>query len=254
MTPAIAASKFSYFLKKNSPTILTSSAVIGVIGTAYLSGKATIKAEEKTTKYEIFNGRQEKKTERIKTRVKLSWRFYIPTVISGATTITCILSANKVSNKRAIVAQAAFLMSDKAFNEYREEVAKKLGVSGEQAIRDKIAENKVSLNPPSDILISGPGNVLCCELYTGRYFSSDMERLRRSQNDLNERLINHDQASLSDFYYLLGIPYTTSSNDLGWTSSKLLKLEFSTVLTDDGRPCLAFEYNYIKPLYGSMLG
>jgi hypothetical protein len=111
-----------------------------------------------------------------------------------------------------------------------------------------MAEDRVTKNPPPEILVSGPGNVLCCEMWTGRYFTSDMESLRKAENELNARLLKHDYATLDDFYYLLKLPMTTSSGEAGWKSDKLMGLEFSTVLTPDGRPCLTFEYNYITSL------
>ncbi len=166
-------------------------------------------------------------------------------------TIACIVGTARVSNKRAAAAQAAFVLTERAYSEYRNKVIEEYGERKDQSLRDSIAEDRVKKNtPPSaDILITGPGNVLCCELHTGRYFSSDMETLRKAQNDLNSRLLGHDTCSLDDFYWLVGLNGTSNSGDLGWTSEKLMVLDFSTVLTEDGRPCLAFEYNYIKPTY-----
>jgi len=97
-------------------------------------------------------------------------------------------------------------------------------------------------------LMSGPGNVLCCELHTGRYFISDMESLRRAQNDINAKILKHDYATLDDLYYILGLKTTSTSGNLGWTSGRQLEMSYSTMLTEDNRPCITFEYNYIKPL------
>jgi len=81
-----------------------------------------------------------------------------------------------------------------------------------------------------------------------RYFACDIEKLRKTQNELNARLIKHDYATLDDFYYMLGLRQTTVSGTMGWTSDKMMELIFSTTLSDDGRPCLTFEYNYTKTL------
>jgi hypothetical protein len=76
-----------------------------------------------------------------------------------------------------------------------------------------------------------------------------MESLRRAENDINARLNHHDIASLDDWYDIIGMPPTAGSADRGWHSDKLLRVEFTSILTDDGRPCLAFTYNYTRPLY-----
>jgi hypothetical protein len=78
---------------------------------------------------------------------------------------------------------------------------------------------------------------------TGRYFNSDMETLRKAENDVNFRLVNELYVPICDFYYLIGLPYTSNSGQIGWTSGKLMNLEFTTTMSEDSRPCLAFEYN-----------
>ena len=75
-----------------------------------------------------------------------------------------------------------------------------------------------------------------------------MESLKKARNDINSRVMNHDYATLDDFYYIVGLAPSSIGGQLGWKSPKLMELEFSTVLSEDGRPCLAFDYNYTEPL------
>lgn len=243
--------KGTHTIKRNSPMIFSSTAIAGVASTAYLSGKASVQASDRIRTYERYDDYRNRK-EKLKAEAKLVWKLYIPTVASGAITIACIVGTTRVSNKRAAAAQAAFVITERAYSEYRNKVIEEYGARKDETIRDSIAEDRVKNNPPPAVLISGPGNVLCCEMHTGRYFTSDMETLRKAQNDLNARLLGHDSCSLDDFYWLIGLPGTSTSGDLGWNSNKMMELEFSTVLTDDGRPCLAFAYNYVKPIYDGM--
>jgi hypothetical protein len=184
--------------------------------------------------------------ERLKEDGKLIWKLYIPAGVSAVTTIACIVGANRIDAKKTLAAQTAFALTQRLYSDYRDKVVEEIGEHKDRSIRDKLAEDRVKKNPPpsQDILITGPGN----ELYTGRYFTSDMEKLQKSKNELNARLLAHDYATLDDWYYLVGLRGTTYSGELGWKSSKLMELTFSTVLTDDGRPCLAFEYNYMTSL------
>ncbi len=237
-------------LKRNSPAIFSSTAIVGVVSTAYLSGKATIQATNRIRTYEHYEEYRDRK-EKFKYEAGLVWKLYIPTVASGVVTIACIVGTTRVTNKRAAAAQAAFVLTERAYSEYRNKVIEEYGERKDQVLRDSVAEDRVKKAPPpsGEVLVTGPGNVLCCELHTGRYFASDMETLRKAQNDLNARLLGNDSCTLDDFYWLIGLNGVSTSGDLGWNSDKLLDLEFSTVLTEDGRPCLAFNYNYIKPLY-----
>ena len=75
-----------------------------------------------------------------------------------------------------------------------------------------------------------------------------METLKKAQNEVNARLLKHDYAYLSDFYQLIGLGHTSSADNFGWMSDRQMELEFSTTLADESRPCLAFEYNYLKML------
>ena len=117
------------------------------------------------------------------------------------------------------------------------------------SIRDEIAQDRVTKSPPTEVIITDRGDVLCCELYTGRYFRSEMETLRKAQNDINHEMISGSPyATLADFYYIVGLPVTSVSQNVGWDVDRIMELKFSTVLSDDDKPCLAFEYNYIQPL------
>ena len=237
-------------VRNNSTTILTAIGVSGTISTAYLAGRASFEAANKIMMFEIEGGVQPDSKERIKERLGLVWKLYIPATASGVITITCIVGATRIGNRKAAALTAAYSLSEKAFVEYREKVIEKLGERKEQTVRDEIAQAKVDRSEPPctrDVVLVGPGNVLCFEGYTGRYFMSDMESLRKAQNDINAKLMRDDTASLSDFFYIIGLPYTSFSSHVGWNSNKLMELRFSTVMSEDQRPCISFEYNYINP-------
>lgn len=246
------AAKAIFHLKKSSPTLLTVTAIGGVGLTAYFTAKGTIKAAEAIHDFESEHGVADNPRDRAKQHVQVAWRCYVPAAATATATVACIVGANRVGLRRAAAAQAGLFLAERTYSEYRQKVVEEFGQRKDDTIREEIAKGRVaSTTPPSqEVLITGPGNVLSMELYTGRYFASDMETLRRAQNTLNERLIRHDYASLDDFYYLIGLQQTKHSSEIGWKSSKMMELDFTTVLSSDGRPCLAFDYNYTVPLYG----
>jgi hypothetical protein len=237
-------------IKANSPIILSVAAGVGTITTAILVGKASYEAANVIREHEENNAPAINPRERLKERTRLVWKLYIPSAISTASTVACIVGSNRMEAKKTIAANAVLAVTERAYSDYRDKVVEELGPRKDQSIRDKVIADQIANNPsPSqEVLVTGPGNVLCCELFTMRYFACDMEKLRRSQNELNSKLLKHDYATLDDFYYMIGLSPTTASGNIGWQSDKLMELKFSTTLSDDGRPCITFEYNYTKTL------
>jgi hypothetical protein len=222
--------------------ILTGLGVSGVVTTAYLAARAGYTHGRREAPYDGH-------MDPIKDRIKLHWRCYIPTVVTGVVTIGCVVAATHVGLRRTAAMAAAYSVSEKAFTEYRDKVEEKYGKNKETAIRDEIAQDKVTANPPGPgIVYVGGGNVLCYEFYTGRYFLSDMETLKQAQNEVNDRILRCEYATLAEFHTLIGQPATQGAQDVGWDREKLLVLEFTSVLVNDNKPALSFGYNYLKAL------
>ncbi len=237
-------------LKSNSPEILTALGVSGLVTTTYLTGKAAFKASSVIDAKESIEGTHSERKERVKARAKLTWKLYIPAGISGAFAIGCIVGASKANGSRTAAAVTAYSLTERAFSEYKEKVVEQIGKGKEQTIRDELAQERVAKKPSGsqEVLVVGTGHVLCCELFTHRYFRSDMEALRKAQNDINSHVVNDVYVTIEEFYDLVGLPNTSNSSNFGWDSDKLMELQFSTVLAEGGEPCLAFDYNYTKPL------
>lgn len=236
------------FITDNSPAILTAAGVVGTVSTAYFAGTASFKAakiihEEQKHRVSVYGETLEIDA---KDFVKLTWKLYIPTVTTGAASVACIVGANRIGTRRAAAMAAAYTISDKAFNEYKEKVVEKLGANKEQKIHDEIQEERVQ-NQPSSVVITGDANVLCFETFSGRYFESTMEDLKWAQNALNHKIINDYYASLSDFYNTIGLPNTSYSEEVGWNADQLLELQFSTVMSENQKPCIAVSFQ-VSPI------
>lgn len=213
-----------------------------MLATTYLSARGSFKAAEALR----IAGLVAEEPLTKKDKVKLVWKFYIPTGISVGLTIGSIITGAKIGQKRTAAAYSVLAVTERAFDEYKTKVVEQLGEKKEQAIRDEIAQDHVNANQPG-VVVVGSGSVLCQEMHTGRYFNCDMETLRRAENRINAKLIREIEATLSDFYYMVGLPTTQFSSSTGWDVDKMLMLRFSTSITEDGRPCLVFDYNYLRP-------
>lgn len=229
----------------NSPMLLTAIGVAGTIGTAILTHKAATKAERLLADVvdERMATRQPTKIER-KEHFQMMWKFYIPPVVSGGVTIGCIVMANRIGTKRAAALAAAYTLSEKAYTEYREKVVEQIGENKERKVREEIVADRIRNNPldESNVVIVGSGDVRCYELYTGRYFNSSVESIKRAVNEVNYQINTHGYASLSDFYTHVGLPRTAVSDEIGWTSDKLMDVDYTSVLSEDGQPCVAINF------------
>ena len=226
------------FVHDNAPTIIAGIGISGTITTAVLAADAGFKSAKRLSEKSPKNTPREIFEE--------TWDLYVPAVLSGAATIGCIVLSNRLNSKRAAAAYSLLAVSERAFEEYRDKVVSVIGEKKEQKLKDDIAQERVDKKPAPSVIVAGDGSVICCELFTGRYFKSDMETLRKAQNDINARIMQELYVCLDEFYYLIDLDPTSSSGHCGWDSARLMELDFSTVLTSDGKPCLAFNYNYIK--------
>jgi len=245
--------KAKFLVNDNSTTILTSAGVVGTIATAYLTGRATFKAAKILEKEQLLVAVEEtanSNAPRVLTtfsKTKLVWRHYIPPFVSGVTTITCIIFANKIASKKIAALTLSSVISERALQEYKAKVVQKLGEKQDVAIRDEIAQERV-LNQPvksGEVIIAGTGEVLFYDMTTGRYFQSTVEEVKKAVNKVNHELNNFMYTSLTSFYDEIGLPATTYSDQVGWNGNQMLEVEFSTVLSSDNRPCITIDFNPI---------
>lgn len=240
--------KFRQSLKTNAPAIFTGASAAGVVATAYLTARSTFVAARIIDHEERVGGTVEDPKERLKERTKLVWRVYIPPALAGTATVTCIFAGAKIQSNRTAAAVTAYSVLQRGFDLYSEKIIEEIGENKEQKIRDETAQEEVARTHPAQTVIFESGEVMCCELYTQRYFKSNMERLKKAQNEINAQINNQYYVTLSEFYDLINLEHTSVSSNLGWDSDKLMELTFSVVLSPNGDPCIAFDYNYVKPL------
>ena len=237
---------------KHSPEILTGIGIAGMITTTILAVKATPKAlqliaEAEDKKFDNGHGEALTKVEVVKT----AWKPYIPAAVTGVTSAMCLIGASKVSLKRNAALATAYKLSETAFAEYKEKVVETIGEKKEKVVKEKIAKEKVQNNPVSsrEVIITGKGDTLCFDTLSGQYFKSDIDRIKRIENELNKRMMSEMYISLNEFYSEVGLRRTKLGDMMGWNLDKgLIELDFSSQLTDEGTPCLVIDY-MVAPRY-----
>lgn len=239
------------FVDKNSPTILIGCATSGVIATTGFAIKGTIKSVRAIDEEKI-NRRLRDDDQNIltkKEKVKLCWKYYIPTAISAGVTITALIAAHTISSKRAAVLASMYSMSEAALKEYQNKVIDVIGENKETKISDEIAKDKVKNNPIKDenIIKTTHGDQLFLDALSGRYFMSDIEYIRQCQNDINESILRSGLNSfetLNSFYYLLGLDDIELGADIGWSSENKLNIRFTATIPEGKKePVIVLQYS-----------
>ena len=235
-------------IDKYSPEILTGIGIAGMITTVVMAVKATPKAMILISDKKVENDTDV--LTPIET-VKTAWTCYVPATVTGVLSVACLLGASSVNARRNTALATAYSISESALKGYQEKVIETIGEKKESNIRDAIAKDKIDQNPVSnrEIILTEKGNTLCYDSISGRYFKSDIDCLKKAENELNRQMRDELYISLNDFYYEIGLNPTSIGNDLGWNMDHgYINLSFSSHITDNGTPCLVIDYE-IVPMY-----
>lgn len=234
------------FMSENSPTILTILSVGGLVTTVVLAVEATPKALEILTEVsyekELEHGTDELELTEI---VKATYKCYIPAAMMGVVTASCIIGANSINLRRNAALATVYSITEASLKEYQSKVVSKIGEINEKAIRDEIKDDKLkeAKQTKSNVVVTGGGDTLCYDVISGRYFKSDIDKIKSAVNELNRELLYEMFISLNDVYYALGLSDIKLGNQMGWNiDNGMIVFDYSSRLTEDGVPCLVIDY------------
>lgn len=229
-------------VKRYAPEILTGLGITGMITTTIFAVKATPKALMLIEEKKLDLDKDELTPVEV---VKTVWPCYVSPLAMGAVSVFCLISANSVHTRRNAAIVTAYTLSETALKDYRAKVIEAFGEKKEETVRDAVAKEKVEQNPvtKNEIVITNNGETLCYEPLSGRYFKSDIDIIKKAINDVNHYLLFNSYISLNDFYERIGLGFTAIGERLGWNVEQgLVEIRFSSQLTDDGTPCLVFDF------------
>lgn len=232
-------------ISDKSPEILIGFGLAGMLTSTVLAVKATPKA------LDILAEQEDRELSKVD-KVKLTWKCYAPAAIGYCASAACIIGANSVNTKRNAVLAGAYKLSESALLEYRDKVKEVIGEEREKEIHAKIAEDRRCKEPENqgNVILTGKGDVLCYDMYSGRYFKSEMDEINGILNELNYKLMQDNLLALNDFYDALGLQPIITGYDHGWNvDDGLIKIYFTSTLADNGIPCLALHFDNL-PRYG----
>lgn len=235
-------------IKNNSPAILTGLSVVGTIAVGYFSGRAGYKVGYDTANENHLRREANELEVTPKELVQAQWKEFIPATFIGAATIACTIGAQGINSRRQAAIFSAFTISERALTEYRDrQIDTKPGQNRDEKIRTEAVTERIQDKDLSEIVVLNEQDCICYDVHSDRTFISNMEKIRKAENDIGRQCINDDNASLNDLYSKLGLKRIANGDDLGWNNEYPLEIKYTSVL-QSGRPVLAIEFRIAPKL------
>jgi len=241
-------------LQKHSPEILLGVGLLGMVTSAVLAAKATLKAtdvvaETKQTisiintageEGETLGGQTYSKEDHdrdmavayVQTGLKFM-KLYAPSVGIGVLSITAILAAHGIMHKRQVAIIAAYNLLAEGFQSYRARVVEELGEETDRAYRLGLHEES-----RTETVLDEEGKKVKVKTHAQVYdprFKSDYARffdeasmqwrndptlnlyfLKAQQNYSNDLLKSRGHLFLNEVYDMIGLPRSKAGSVVGW--------------------------------------
>ena len=228
--------KSQLFVKRNASTMLTITGGVGVITTTVLAIKATPKAltlleEAKTEKNELT------KLETVKTVAPV----YIPTIISGVTTLACIFGANMLNKRQQAALMSAYAFIDTSYKDYRKKTQELYSEDADNRIKEEIAKDKYEKSKVEY------DKILFYDCFSEQYFESTLPEVTSAEYEINRNIHMRGWAELNEFYERLGIDNFDKYEAFGWSEGGNYEMYWqgwvdfnhSKITLDDGTECIS---------------
>ncbi len=206
---------------KHGPDLLTAFGTIGLIVSGVMAVANTPTAVDILRRHEEELELDEDLT--VKEIVTDTWKYYLPSVILGVTSVTSIIFARRIDARRMAAWAAAYQMSENALVRMKDAVKDELGENKLKKIENNADLKVMSEHPlkPEDIIDTGNGDDLFCDYYSGRYFRSNPDSVKAVYNQFIAKLLREDSMSVNDWVTSLSLPPLGSEigDEMGWTSS-----------------------------------
>lgn len=236
------ANAFKNVVNKNAPQILAGIGVALGVGAVCEAVHATTKAVK------IVEEKQDDSDKKLdkKEIVKATWKTYIPTACLAAGSAACVVGSVHVSMRRLASMTLAYTMSEKSFKEYKDKAKEFLGEKKEEELRGSINQDRINANPPDERLVrrANGGVTLCLDKYSGQYFYSDADTIKRTCNELNRCMFGDYFVSFNDYCAIMNLEMTKFGDEFGWNANDgdIIEPDFTTELSPEGVPILVVDF------------
>lgn len=213
---AFSASKA--FVVKNAPEVLIGLGIAGFATTIGFSIDGAINAT-----IDMINNEEDRfRDKEIKDKIRHVFKYYTPAIILGAGSTAAIIFSNRVSSSRNAAITSAYLLSEKAANLYREELAKvtdenrlkQADTNVRQEISNVYRDNQGG--PMSLAVADRNTKIRCKEMASKQQFYMSYNQLEKMENEINFRLLDEGQLTLNEMYDEFGLEHTLDGDNYVW--------------------------------------
>lgn len=249
---------------KHGSTILTALGAVGVVATSVLTAMATPKAIDKIR----LDSKEKHGDENAYTTleaVSSAAVSYIPAILVGGATITCIFGANALNKTKQAALSSACAFIGTSYNEYKSKLKELYGEEAHNKIVDAIvkehcedvhitSESLCSVNT-LDFNTAQPEVVRTFyDSFSQRYFESTTSKVLQAEYHLNRNYYLGCAASVNEFYSFLGLEPIDGGDILGWSmySYEGMWIDFNhhTTQLDDGMEICVIDYAFTPESLG----
>lgn len=233
--------------KRNSPHIFFAVGLAGVVTSAVLACRATLKLEKEldAIKTDLDSARENKelvessegeyseldyKKDLTRTYAKSSLtvvRLYAPSFALGAISVACLSGSHVQLTRRNAALSSTLAAVSQAFNGYRDRVRAELGEQRELEIYHCLEDNELEIDGKKQIVKAvDPNNPYKTSPYAALFDeksnywqkSPEMNRvfLQLMQQQATNKLRAYGHIFLNDVYESIGLPKTRTGQIVGW--------------------------------------
>lgn len=227
------------FLSKNMPTILTIAGSVGVVLTAVTTANATVKAVCLVNEAEC-----QKKDALTKKEVFVTTApSYIPPILIGSATIACVVASNLLNKRQQASLASAYMLLDTTFRDYKKKVIEMYGENADKDVRAELL--KEHYKEQKVVKIRTDETLLFYIDQYGQIFERTFSEVQDAEYQLNRKLAMDGEASVNDFFELLGLDTNEVGACLGWDQEGVcdffmppwIDFEHQLVRMEDGMEC-----------------
>ena len=211
---------------------------MGVFSSAISAGRAHLKATD------ILREKFPDGEYSFREALKETWSTYLPPVISVSATVSAILGGSVLMNRKYSAAATAYALSQEMLSVYEENVKNIPGKKGE-TLRSNIAKDVIEERQASgqSMIVMGD-NVKFCDSFSGRVFSSTVNKVEKAVNLINNNLVNGiSGTSMNELYQALGLEQISMGDEFGWSEGNIIEVSFSSTILSNGEPAVLVSFS-----------
>lgn len=232
------------FLSKNMPTILTIAGSVGVVLTAVTTANATVKAVCLVNEAEC----QKKDTLTKKEVFVTTAPSYIPPILIGSATIACVVASNLLNKRQQASLASAYMLLDTTFRDYKKKVVEMYGENADKDVKAELLKERYK--EQRIVKIRTDETLLFYIDQYGQIFERTFAEVQDAEYQLNRKMAMDGEASVNDFFELLGLETNEVGACLGWDQEGIcdffmppwIDFEHQLVRMEDGMECFIINF------------